>query len=57
MNDRARNDSQTDRRKDNRPAGEPKSFGKQDIPKAHDFTGPAGDPAEGKRPGGSTWPA
>ena len=23
----------------------------------HDLTGPAGDPAEGKRPGGDTYPA
>ena len=30
---------------------------KDDIPDAHDLTGPAGDPAEGKRPGGSSWPA
>jgi hypothetical protein len=28
------------------------------IPKPHDFEGPAGDPAEGKRPGSDeSWPA
>jgi hypothetical protein len=39
--------------------GEARSFKDQDEapPKGKDLTGPAGDPAEGKRPGGSSWPA
>ena len=38
---------------------EGKSFSPDPDPPAgpHDLTGPAGDPAEGKRPGGSSWPA
>lgn len=31
--------------------------GKDRVPGADDLTGPAGDPAEGKRPGGSSYPA
>lgn len=42
--------------------GEARSFesreaGAQPTPDADDLQGPAGDPAEGKRPGGSAWPA
>ena len=36
---------------------ESKDAGEQPIPGPNDFEGPAGDPAEGKPPGGSTWPA
>jgi hypothetical protein len=40
--------------------GEARTFEKKadDIPKPHDFEGPAGDPAEGKRSGSDeSWPA
>ncbi|MDB5453010.1 MAG: hypothetical protein JWO33_1588 [Caulobacteraceae bacterium] len=42
--------------------GEARSFrsreaGEQPTPDPNDLQGPAGDPAEGKPPGGSTWPA
>ena len=39
------------------PAGEAQTFKGEDIPDPDDLTGPAGDPAEGKPVGESTWPA
>jgi hypothetical protein len=42
--------------------GEARTFkpdkpGEQPIPGPHDLEGPAGDPAEGKRPGGDSYPS
>ena len=37
--------------------GEDRSFKADDVPDSNDLEGPAGDPAEGKRPGGDSYPA
>jgi hypothetical protein len=66
--DEARNDNVEQRKDAERTGrieevtGEARSFkpgeaGKPPIPDPNDLQGPAGDPAEGKPPGGSSYPA